>query len=90
MVWSRRLKLCAPYDQTRIIGLLDSIGALTYNKTRKDKKTSVRIQNHVTSCYQIQVDIVRRHLDDHYKNVNNGLAESLPEKQPSSAKGTDA
>jgi hypothetical protein len=80
-------KLCAPYDQTRIIGLLDSIGALTYNKTRKDKKTSVRIQNHVTSCYQIQVDIVRRHLEDHYKNVNNPV-DALPDAQSAAEKGS--
>jgi len=56
-------QICKPYDSVRIIQTLDSIGALVYSRSRKDRKTSVRIQNHVTSCYQIQVGVVRRYLE---------------------------
>lgn len=60
---SQMTKLCAPYDQVRILNALDSIGALVYNSKRKDRKASVRIQNHVASCYQVQMGVVRKYLE---------------------------
>lgn len=80
-------KLSAPYDQTRIVGVLDSIGALVYNKERKDKKISVRIQHHVASCYQINVEVVRKYLEDHHNGLKNNFAASVPDAQGSGQEG---
>jgi hypothetical protein len=52
-----------PYDGSRILDALQKAGALVYNSGRRDRKTSVRIHNHVTSCYQVQVGAVRRQLN---------------------------
>lgn len=67
--------LCKPFDQVRILQALDGIGALVYSRTRKDRKCSVRIQNQVTSCYQVQVGVVRRYLEEEEKkNKEEGQA----------------
>ena len=55
--------MAKPYDGSRILDALQKAGALVYNSGRRDRKTSVRIHNHVTSCYQVQVGAVRRQLN---------------------------
>lgn len=72
--------MCKPYDQVRILQTLDSIGALVYSKSRKDRKTSVRIQSHVTSCYQIQVGVVRRYLEDQQAEKERIDAQAIIDK----------
>lgn len=72
--------ICKPYDQVRILQTLDSIGALVYSKSRRDRKTSVRIQSHVTSCYQIQVGVIRRYLEDQQSERDRADAQALLDK----------
>ena len=78
--------VCKPYDQVRILQTLDSIGALVYTKSRKDRKTSVRIQSHVTSCYQIQVGVVRRYLEEQQAEKERLDAQAVTEKSGKSGK----
>jgi hypothetical protein len=56
-------ELCKPFDGGRILGMLDSIGALVY-KGRKDRKTNIRIDQHVVSCYYVDLERVRDWLNN--------------------------
>lgn len=67
-------ELVKPYDGARVLAMLDSIivdgeRALMYTESRKDRKSSVRINSSQTTCYKVNLKVVQKYLRD-----NGGLA----------------